>query len=61
MSGRMLIRLTLILVLILGGMYLKSVQSARAVHEQIVTAKHIKKAPTGLDNTVWQSGRVRHV
>ncbi len=55
MRERMLIRLTLILVLILGGMYLKSAQLARAVHEQIVTATHIKKAPTGLDDTVWQS------
>ena len=61
MSRGVLISLTLALVLVLGGMYLKSAQLARAVHEQIVTATHINKAPTGLDDTVWQSVRAVQV
>ena len=53
MSRGVLISLTLALVLILGGMLLGSDQSAWSNHELIITATHVKKAPTGLDDRVW--------
>ena len=50
MNARMLIGL----VLVLCGVPLEANQAALAAHEQIVTAIHFKKAPTGLDDMTWQ-------
>ncbi len=55
MSARMLICLALVLVLC--GVPLGADQVALAAHEQIVTAIHAKKAPTGLDDMIWQKAR----
>ncbi len=49
------------LALALGRMSLGMVQLAWPVHEQIVTATHVKKAPNGLDDTVWKSIRAVHI
>ena len=61
MSGRSLISLTLTLALIIGGMSLRLDRLAWAMHEQIVRATYVKNAPTGLDDTVWQSARAVEV
>jgi hypothetical protein len=53
MSGWRLACLTLVLVI--GGMPLGPDQVAWAVHEQIVTATYVQKAPIGLDDEGWQS------
>lgn len=49
------------LALALGRMSLGMVQLVWPVHEQIVTATHVKKAPNGLDDTVWKSIRAVHI
>ena len=56
MSREVLISLTsvLVLVLVVGGVLVGSDQSAWSDHELIITATHIKKAPTGLDDRVWE-------
>ncbi len=56
MSREVLISLTsvLVLVLVVGGVLVGSDQSAWSDHELVITATHIKKAPTGLDDRVWE-------
>ena len=52
----MLISLTSVLVFVsvLGGILVGSDRSAWSDHELIITATHVKKAPTGLDDRVWE-------
>ena len=54
MSRKVLINLTsvLVLVLVVGGVLVVSDQAAWSDHELIITATHVKKAPTGLDDRV---------
>jgi hypothetical protein len=40
--------------LVVGGVIVVSDQSAWSDHELIITATHVKKAPTGLDDRVWE-------
>ena len=54
MSRGVLISLTSVLVLVVGGVIVGSDRSAWSVHELIITATHVKKAPTGLDDPVWK-------
>ncbi len=49
------VQISLFLALILGWMSLGLDRLAWGIHEQIVTATHVRKAPTGLDDTVWKS------
>ncbi len=58
--GRRIIT-SLVLALVLGGMFLRLDQLVWPVHEQIVTATKVKKAPTGLDDTIWQSVRAAYI
>ncbi len=53
MSRGVLISLTSVLVLVVGGALVGSDQSAWSDHELIITATHVKEAPTGLDDPVW--------
>ena len=52
---------SLVLALVLGGMIFGLDQLVWPVHEQIVTATKVKKAPTGLDDTIWQSVRAAYI
>jgi len=56
MSRGVLISLTsvLVFILVLGGIIVGSDRSAWSDHELIITATHVKKAPTGLDDRVWE-------
>jgi len=53
MSGRILISLTLVLILVLGGILVGSDRSAWSNDGLIITATHVKEAPTGLDDPLW--------
>jgi hypothetical protein len=40
-------------VLVVGGVLVGSDRSAWSEHELIITATHVKEAPTGLDDPIW--------
>jgi hypothetical protein len=52
----MIISWTLTFALVLGGM-LFAVPELPGAPKQVVTAKHVKKAPASLDDTVWQQAQ----
>ena len=53
MNGRILISVTLILGLIFVGVFWES-QTARGAAKLTLVAAKVKKAPTGLDDPIWQ-------
>ena len=53
MRGRMVISLTLVMGLVLGGILLGA-QGLKGAAKQTVTAKLVKKAPSGPDDAVWK-------
>ena len=57
MRRRMIISWTLIFALVLGGIFFAASELLGAP-KQVVTAKHVKKAPDGLDDSVWQQAQV---
>ena len=60
MSGRVMPVLTLALALITGGGLLGIDQLGGAA-QLIITASHVHKAPTGLDDPVWEKARATPV
>jgi hypothetical protein len=60
MKGRMVISLMLALALVLGGMLLGT-DGLEAAAKQTLTAKRVKKAPSGLDDSVWQKAKAVQV
>jgi len=60
MRGRMVISLMLALALVLGGMLLGT-DGLEAAAKQTLTAKRVKKAPSGLDDSVWQKAKAVRV
>jgi hypothetical protein len=52
----MIISWTLTFALVLGGMCFAAPELLGA-SKQVVTAKHVKKAPVGLDDSVWQQAQ----
>ncbi len=55
------VQISLSLALVIGGMLLRPGILAWGVHEQIITARHVRKAPIGLDDTVWQNARMTQI
>ena len=60
MKGWMVISLMLALALVLGGMLLGT-DGLEAAAKQTLTAKRVKKAPSGLDDSVWQKAKAVQV
>jgi hypothetical protein len=53
MRGRIVVNLSLAMVLVLGGMLLGLDQLGLAA-QLVINAIHVHKAPTGLDDSIWQ-------
>ncbi|MDH3801421.1 MAG: ethylbenzene dehydrogenase-related protein, partial [Deltaproteobacteria bacterium] len=60
MKGWMVISLMLALALVLGGMLLGT-DGLEAAAKQTLTAKRVKEAPSGLDDSVWQKAKAVQV
>lgn len=53
MRGRMVVSLTLVLALVLGGILVVT-EGLEGAAKQTLTAKRAKKAPSGLDDPLWK-------